>query len=109
MPSAQSDLALRGRLGAYTTHSRHDVRETTKAARSAFLLRFEREVDPEGTLPLAERQRRAEAARKAYFVRLALSSARARSKRARRLKDRPQEPNRRPTEVGQATTKGGQG
>jgi hypothetical protein len=40
--------------------------------------RFEREVDPEGVLPAQERQRRAEHARKAYFLRLALASAKAR-------------------------------
>jgi hypothetical protein len=40
--------------------------------------RFEREVDPDGELPIEERQRRAEHARKAYFLRLALASAKAR-------------------------------
>ena len=39
---------------------------------------FEREVDPHNSLPVAERVRRAENARKAYFQRLALKSAQAR-------------------------------
>jgi hypothetical protein len=50
-------------------------------ARKAFLDRFEREVDPDGTLPPAERARRVESARKAYFARLALRSAQARARK----------------------------
>jgi hypothetical protein len=46
------------------------------------LERFEREVDPDGTLPPAERAKRAEYARKAYFQRLALKSAQVRRRRA---------------------------
>lgn len=77
-------MALRGRIGAFRLHATHDPRETTQAARAAFLERFEREVDPHGTLAEAERQRRALAARKAYFARLAYRSAiaRARGRRA---------------------------
>ena len=72
--------ALLGRIGAYRLHATHDPRETTARARATFLERFEREVDPDGTLPEHERRRRAEYARKAHFARLALASARARSK-----------------------------
>lgn len=81
-PSA-SMRALRGRLGAYSLHATHDPRETTAAARSAFMGRFYRDVDPEGNLPEEERSRRAEAARKAHFTRLALASVKARSRGAR--------------------------
>jgi hypothetical protein len=81
MSLSSSEAALRGRIGAYATHSRHDPKATTANARKAFLARFEREVDPDGTLPLAERARRAEYARKAHFARLALKSAQARSKK----------------------------
>ena len=42
------------------------------------MARFERQVDPDHLLSPAERQRRAEAAKKAYFLGLALKSARAR-------------------------------
>jgi hypothetical protein len=45
--------------------------------------RFEREVDPDGTLPIAERVKRAEHARKAYFLDLARKSAIARRRRKR--------------------------
>jgi hypothetical protein len=48
--------------------------------RKAFMDRFEREVDPEGVLEPEERQRRARAARSAYFCKLALRSARKRRK-----------------------------
>jgi len=66
------EMALRGRLGAHVTHSRHDSREITRKAREAFLRRFELEVDPDGRLEPGERRRRAAHARKAYFIRLAM-------------------------------------
>ena len=53
---------------------------TTTAARSAFLNRFEREVDPDGVLSPAERAKRADHARKAYMTKLAYKSAKARAK-----------------------------
>jgi hypothetical protein len=55
----------------------------TAVARQAFMDRFEREVDPDGTLRPEERARRAESARRAYFTRLALRSAKARADRKR--------------------------
>lgn len=76
------EASLRGRIGAYRLHATHDPKETTKAGRSAFLSRFENEVDPERALPEEERLRRATYARKAYFAKLALKSARARRKGA---------------------------
>lgn len=75
--------SLRGRLGAYILHSKYDSRELTKAARAAFESKFERDVDPDCVLPVAERLRRAEMARKAHFTRLAIASAKARRKRSR--------------------------
>jgi hypothetical protein len=77
-----SERALRARLAAHVMHGRHDARQTTAKARAAFLASFERQADPEGQLPAAERQRRAQQLRSAYFARLALASAKAR--RARR-------------------------
>jgi hypothetical protein len=80
-----AEMALRGRIGAYRLHATHDSREVTAPARAAFLARFEREVDPDGALPAAERLRRAEHARRAHFSKLALVSARTRAKwRARK-------------------------
>ena len=72
--------SLRSRLAAYSLHAKRDPKETTQAARAAFLTRFEREVDPDGSLPPAERARRAQAALKAHMTRLALASSRARSR-----------------------------
>ncbi len=69
---------MRARMAAYTLHARYDPRETTKAARRAFNERFLDEVDPDRRLPERERLRRADAARCAYFTRLAYLSARRR-------------------------------
>jgi len=74
--------SLRARAAAHQLHATHDSRELTAPARAAFLDRFEREVDPDGKLSETERLRRADHARKAYFVGLAYKSARARRKSA---------------------------
>jgi hypothetical protein len=77
------EQSLRGRLAAHILHARRDPRETTAKGRAAFLARFEREVDPAGELDLSERRRRAEQARRAYFIRLSLAALEARrTKRA---------------------------
>lgn len=81
-----SERAQRGRIGAYVMHAHHDARSTTAAARRAFGRRFLDLVDSERSLPEPERLRRAEAARKAYFVQLAYRSALAR-RRGRRRSD----------------------
>ena len=65
-----------GRVGGYTTAARHDTRQLTAPARRAFEERFYRGI-PED-LPPAERDRRADAARKAYFADLTARSVRAR-------------------------------
>lgn len=70
-----------GRLGAHTTHSLHDSTAITAPARSAFLAKFEREVDPDGALEPGERAKRAEHARKLHMARLALKSAEVRRAR----------------------------
>ncbi len=75
-----SDRSLIGSIGAHIRWAKDDPRTGTAAARKAFLDRFEREVDPSGVLDPAERSVRAEHARKAYFLGLALKSAAARRK-----------------------------
>jgi len=75
-----SDYALRGRIGGFTKASRYSGAEGTKEARKAFMDRFDKLVDPEGKLPVEERTRRAEAARKAHMNELARRSAQARRK-----------------------------
>jgi hypothetical protein len=77
---ADSFNTLRARLAAHTRWSKHDSVEGTAKARATILLRFINEVDPNRELPELERLRRAESARKAYFTRPALLSAKARRK-----------------------------
>ncbi len=72
-----STAALRGRIGAYALHATHDPRETTAKARLTFLEGFYEGIPAD--LPEPERERRALAARRAYFARLAYRSAVSRS------------------------------
>ncbi|MDT2008764.1 hypothetical protein FXW78_39665 [Rhodococcus opacus] len=70
---------MRSQIAAHESWARTEDRTArTAAARKAALDRFERIVDPDGSLNPQERARRAEHARKAYFTRLALKSAQAR-------------------------------
>ena len=69
-------------IAAHESWARTENRTArTAPARKAMLDKFERQVDPDGTLLPAERVIRAEHARKAYFKRLALKSAQARRRR----------------------------
>ena len=77
MPSKKS-----ARLAALTRWAKEDPGPTMAHARQAFLDSFLDDVDPDRVLPEAERIRRAEAARKAHYVRLAYKSARSRRLRA---------------------------
>jgi hypothetical protein len=84
-PLSPAERSLRARLAAYAMHAQHDSRRTSTPGRTAFLARFEADVDPDSRLDPEERRRRAEHARSAYFTRLALASAAARrAKRASR-------------------------
>lgn len=74
---------ISAQIAAHESWARTSDRTARTAnARAALLARFEREVDPDGTLPPHERSARAENARKAYFLRLSLKSARARRARS---------------------------
>jgi hypothetical protein len=66
---------LRARIGAFAMHARNGAEPPGSAA--ARIARFEREVDPDDTLPSAERARRAEAAMRAHMTRLAFNRSRA--------------------------------
>jgi hypothetical protein len=77
--------SLRARIAAHASWANTSDRAArTAAARRAALDRFERQVDPDGTLPAAERAQRGASARKAHFARLALLSAQARRARSSR-------------------------
>jgi hypothetical protein len=83
-----AERSLRARLAVHTLHATRDARQATALARAGFLARFEREVDPGGTLDPGERRRRAEHARRAYFIRLSLAAIAARrAKRAVHAED----------------------
>lgn len=51
----------------------------TAPGRAAFSARFERQVDPDGVLPVEERRRRAKHAQQAYMQDLAVRSAKKRA------------------------------
>ena len=77
-----AERTLRARMASHASWANtEDVDARTKPGRDAFLSKFERDVDPDGVLPELERKRRAEHARKAYFARLALESAKARRRK----------------------------
>src|SRR5215217_7971236 len=82
--SDNDDRVLRARMAAHVLHAQiADESAHTAPARAAFLSRFEREVDPDGILDPQERARRAEHAKKAYFIKLALASRKARAAKRR--------------------------
>ena len=82
MPLSPAERSLHARIAAHAKHATSDRVEGTAAARKAFADRFALKVDPDGILDPTERAIRAEHARKAYFLGLALKSAQARRERA---------------------------
>lgn len=82
MAMTPEQRSARARLAALTRWSKEDPVATATRGQRGLIARFEREVDPDGTLAPAERQRRAEAARRAHMLRLSLKSACARRARA---------------------------
>lgn len=71
--------SLRARIAANARWSRENGARQGAILRAGFIARFEREVDPDGTLPPAERSRRAQRAMQAHMQRLALASSKARA------------------------------
>ena len=74
--------SLRARIAANVRWSREDPRPNAVRAQAGLLAKFVDQVDPGRVLPGAERQRRAEAARKAHMQRLAFRSSKARTRKA---------------------------
>jgi hypothetical protein len=73
---------INARIAAEVSWARTGDRSArTRPARETFLKRFEKEVDPDGTLPPEERQQRAEHAKRAYMLQLAKRSAAVRKAR----------------------------
>jgi hypothetical protein len=78
-----AERSMRARLAAHTSWANTEDRAArTAPARSAYMRRFEDEVDPDRSLDPCERARRAEHALKAHMTRAALISAKNRRKRA---------------------------
>ncbi len=75
-----TERVLRARIAAYSLHAQGGT--NTAPARRAFLSRFLAEIPID--LPEGERLRRAAAARRAHFSKLALKSVQARRRRAQR-------------------------
>ena len=80
-PGVRPDKKQIARIAALSRAALYDGRELTANARAKFRDSFLDLVDPDRQLPEAERQRRAEAARKAHYARLALKSAQKRRAR----------------------------
>lgn len=78
LPASEKQIV--GAYGAHISWANTANRpERTAAARKAFNSRFEREAEERwGKLPPAELARRADSLRKAYFLKLAHASAKAR-------------------------------
>lgn len=79
------ERVLRARIAAHTRWSRHNADDALAKVRASGpaggVEWFFDEVDPERRLSEPERRRRAESARKAYYIRLALLSVKARRQR----------------------------
>jgi hypothetical protein len=87
MATSTADRAAWGRIGAYSMHARHDVKETSRPGRERANARFREEVISAALaageqLTEAEIDRRANAARKAWMSRIALRSVQARRRTA---------------------------
>jgi hypothetical protein len=82
-PRSPRERSLRAQIAAHASWAKTpDAAARTARARAAFFDRFLREVDPDGTLPVDERARRAEHALRAHMLRLSLAAQRARAAKA---------------------------
>ena len=73
---------MRAKIAALARWANEDPQENARRGQAGLLKRFEKQVDPNGELPEAERLRRAEAARREHMTRLAFRSSKARGRRA---------------------------
>lgn len=82
--SARTDSVLIARLAnAVRWAGCEDRAAATAAARQAFADRWDKLVDPDGTLDPVERAKRAAHAKKAFYLKLALKSAQVRRANAK--------------------------
>ena len=80
MTLTPSQRAQRARIASLSRWAQtRDRAAATRAGTEGLMNRFRREVDPDGVLPVEERERRALMARRAHMSRLALRSSKART------------------------------
>jgi hypothetical protein len=78
-----SQRRTRSRQASYTSWANTaDRTARTEPGRRGMYKKFEDQVDPDRTLAPAERAKRVESARKAYFTRLAFLAVKAKRQRA---------------------------
>ena len=82
--ASAGERRLAARIGGLALHLSGDSEAIAACARRGLAAKFEREADPDGTLPPHERARRVELVRRLYFARLAKASVAARARRAGR-------------------------
>jgi hypothetical protein len=83
MESTPAERRLAAQYAAHKSWAQTESRSLrTLPARMGLQAKFEREADPDSRLAPAERARRAEHLRKAYYANMALKSAQARRRRA---------------------------
>lgn len=82
MSNGNDWTALEARAAALDRWARvKDRTKATEPGRKAAMARFERMVDPEGALTLAERQQRAQTAQRAHMLRMSQASADSRARK----------------------------
>lgn len=84
-PLTPRERQLQAQMASFASWAQTSDRSArTAKARRAALSRFEREVDPDGTMDPVERAQRAAAARSAHFTAMAYKSARARARKGKK-------------------------
>lgn len=86
MPSV--DRSLQGQIAVHTSWANTTDRSArTAPGRRAMWEKFLLEVDPEGVMPLADREKAAEAKRKAFYLAMSRKSAAVRAARKAKTVD----------------------
>jgi hypothetical protein len=80
-PLTAAQRRQRARIAAIERSAHNDTKALAVPLRAGYWRRFLLQVDPEGVLDDAERERRARAAHRAYMLKLALRSSRVRQAR----------------------------
>ena len=84
MTLTRAERVLLARAAAHTRWAKDDPRAAMAEVRAKAREKLAREVDPDGTLPPAERERRVDALQKAQFARMQAGRARALEAKRRR-------------------------